>query len=531
MLCHADRKLDNGACLRGFKRATNSTCFSAFVRLTPLSNSRHIEASPFMNSQIQHVFMTNLSICNGTELELPVFSYANDLHRVQYFVVFIAVFIPAANTDCFHFVDTLIALTSDNMNLTDTLGRPISFSLEPAVFNITFTRTYVEISVPHLSNSTVTTLKRGATEVLENLCDYTKLTEINKLFVCPFVILDVDDFSILVKNGFLFLANLDFPNKTLKTFSKWEYEIHDNELLICLDDFIELYNVMVDSKSRTSQYVPGNMKHTLALICVSVSIVSLLLTVVIYIAHPSLHSQPGINNIIVCTFLLMAQTVYQFGAGQTSLPHYACSLVGAICHFLWLSVMFSMNICCIQMFIIFKRLIQVTPKFDKWRTVKHVLYVVCASLLFVCVNLVISILRSDGVSTGYGGKICYLSSHLMHFITFLVPSAVTLCVNIILFTYVVCKIKKVNSANLLHRERNYFSVYVRLSTLTGLTWLFGFFQLVFQTDVLEYLFIIFNAGQGVFIMVAFVLNKRVLSLVCGKDLFTSQGNKSGTLSK
>ena len=56
--------------------------------------------------------------------------------------------------------------------------------------------------------------------------------------------------------------------------------------------------------------------------------------------------------------------------------------------------------------------------------------------------------------------------------------------------------------------------YARLSTLIGVTWIFGFINLLIRHDILEYLFIVLNASQGVFIMIAFVLNKRVCSLCC-----------------
>ena len=46
--------------------------------------------------------------------------------------------------------------------------------------------------------------------------------------------------------------------------------------------------------------------------------------------------------------------------------------------------------------------------------------------------------------------------------------------------------------------------------------MFGFLQIFVRHNVLEYLFIIFNASQGFFIMVAFICNQRVCNLVLGK---------------
>ena len=103
----------------------------------------------------------------------------------------------------------------------------------------------------------------------------------------------------------------------------------------------------------------------------------------------------------------------------------------------------------------------------------------------------------------------------MQIITFIVPAVVALLSNIALFSYVVFKIMNINIASeKMNLERNYFVIYARLSTLTGVTWIFGFINLLIRHDILGYLFIVLNASQGVFIMIAFVLNKRVCSLCC-----------------
>lgn len=523
VLCHKDRKLENGACVSSRKIVHNGTCWSAFIRITPLSNSTFMfHNDKTIKDQILRFLAKKLSICDGIENDLIIFTDANYFERVHYFVVFTLTFM---DTGCYNYIDTLMSLYSSNITVFDTSDTPIDVGLEGALYNITVYNKQTILFVPVLSSSTVTTLETTSDELFRNPCYSKERTNINRLFICPFIILRTDELAMEVENEFLFIAHGETPNKTLKIFSKWEYEIHGNQIYICLEEFMELYNLMYEHNLKRLKHVSisdsDNLKHNLALVCVSISIACLFVTITTYVKHKSLHSQPGINNLILCIFLLLAQIMYQFGAGQTSLPDYICSLIGAMCHFLWLSVMFSMNTCCIQMFTIFRKQTKLSSKFDTWQTMKHVLYVTCSSSLFVFINMVVSLVSSGGGSIGYGGKICYLSSNLMQIITFVAPSALTLVLNIILFTYVVYMIKKVSSANLLAKERNYLGVYARLSTLTGLTWVFGLSRLVFETEVLEYLFIIFNACQGVLIMTAFVLNKRVLSLIFRKSVFTS----------
>ena len=149
------------------------------------------------------------------------------------------------------------------------------------------------------------------------------------------------------------------------------------------------------------------------------------------------------------------------------------------------------------------------------------LIIVFSSSFFVVINIVVSLASSSGQNIGYVGSNCYLSSITLQLITFAVPSAAIIICNILLFGFVVFKIKKfsTSSANL-KQERNYLEIYARLSTLTGLTWVFGFLQLILRFETLEYVFILLNASQCVFILVAFVLNRRVLSLCikCNKQL-------------
>ena len=60
-------------------------------------------------------------------------------------------------------------------------------------------------------------------------------------------------------------------------------------------------------------------------------------------------------------------------------------------------------------------------------------------------------------------------------------------------------------------DRNNILIYLKMSTLTGVCWLFGFLRILSSSDVFEVLFILANASQGLLVMVSFVCNKRVLA--------------------
>ena len=354
--------------------------------------------------------------------------------------------------------------------------------------------------------------------------------DFHKLHFCPFVQTAVSEMSVKFANGFLIVED-PFPNIV---FSKWEYAVRNDKILYCIDDFKSIYDAVAWPEGNNS--IDDNKvistSRIVSFICVCISIVCLFITICTYIGTPKLRTQPGISNVILCVSLLLAQTFYQFGAGQTSISYIGCSIIGAFCHFFWLCVMFSMNACSLQMFSIFRNRVRLSPIF-KWKTaVKTVLYVMCSSVSFVIINLAVSLLTSGGTRSGYVGGICYLSDFRMHLITFIIPTAVTISINMFLFSYVISVIRKSSyTASTLNQDRNYFGIYARLSTLTGITWIFGYLHLFVESKSIEYLFIVFNGCQGVFLMIAFVLKKERCPVFCKRSAIDKTDSISTKASK
>jgi hypothetical protein len=72
-----------------------------------------------------------------------------------------------------------------------------------------------------------------------------------------------------------------------------------------------------------------------------------------------------------------------------------------------------------------------------------------------------------------------------------------------MFVYVIIKVKSIPPIpRHLQNERNDLNVVVKLSAITGVTWIFGLLYTWTNVIVFSYLFIILNACQGVFIMLA-----------------------------
>jgi hypothetical protein len=128
---------------------------------------------------------------------------------------------------------------------------------------------------------------------------------------------------------------------------------------------------------------------------------------------------------------------------------------------------------------------------------------------------------------GYGGKFCYINTAEMRLFTFALPIALVLLVNFVMFLCITSKISKMMTHETDVKER--VVVFLKLSTITGFYWTFGYIYEATKIWVFEYLFIILNGGQGFFLMWSFLLNKRIFKMY--KNVFKKLQEKYSSISE
>jgi hypothetical protein len=154
----------------------------------------------------------------------------------------------------------------------------------------------------------------------------------------------------------------------------------------------------------------------------------------------------------------------------------------------------------------------------------HCFAIIVISFVFVALNITLSLSLLG--NSGYGGRNCYISSQKMINYSFVLPTCFVVLTNIIMFVYVIIKIKSISSIpRHLQNECNDLNIFVKLSIITGVTWIFGLLYTWTNVIVFSYLFIILNACQGVFIMLAFVTYDRVFKMVKTRSI---KSNSSST---
>jgi len=251
----------------------------------------------------------------------------------------------------------------------------------------------------------------------------------------------------------------------------------------------------------------------LSVVCLACSIVCLLMSLLVFIVLPKLRqSLPGLNTMVLVCFLLLSHTVFVI-KNIFKPERFSCKVLGLVTHFSLLCSLFWMNICTFHMFRVFTRVRATRNETSMKRFMFYITYTVVMSLVFVAVNIIVS-LESHG-TFGYGRNNCYLETQEMINFTVVLPVGIIVILNFVFFLCVIVSLSESTRIQKnVRNERNELTILLKLSTITGLTWVFGLVYTFTGEVAFSYLFIIFNASQGVFLFFAFIANRRVVDMLC-----------------
>ena len=322
--------------------------------------------------------------------------------------------------------------------------------------------------------------------------------QMNKLVLCNRVVLDISEFNI--SDEFIFL-----PSKK----QIWVTDaniVTDKGLHLCIEDYLDLTenNSVVESEENG---IVQEITVVVSFVCSIISILCLVVTILTYILLKPLRTIPGKINLYLCSSLLIAQILQQFTMDLTQYPT-VCTVFGALIHFSWAVTLFWMNTASFNLFRCFSPA-NMAPDFQP-SLLLYTIFVIGMSLLLVCANIGYSLWALD-IGVGYGGRICYITSFYGILITFVSPVGIIIMTNMIFLLVTVWRIsqtpKPIGTKSV---DRNNALIYIKMSTLTGMCWIFGFLRLWTEIEIFELLFVLTNASQGLFLMLSFVCNKRIL---------------------
>ena len=490
----------------------------AYIRLSPSATVHELE----FDFEIHYHFRQIIQKCKSDKKTVNLYYQLTEepeppsqSRLVYFYVVHISFY------DDLDFLETIVDLDDSHILISNT-ERSVNMSL--AVYDV-----LSEISLLKGPTSNNMNLELSMPLSRAICSDISSTLLVTRFLICPMIKLQSEDFSITINETGIVFSDIDLSLQYKQYMGNVNIAI-----TVCLEDYISVTDTFASLTNHTKQklFANSNIHNIISLVCVCCSIVCLLLTLLAYMVLPSLRTQPGVNNMCLSISLLSALTVFQFGAGQ-ALPDLSCSVVGVIVHFCWLNSIFWMNVCCYHMFITFGNLTMPHQSKASFKTTcKYAMYAILLSSICVVSNVVTSLSYDSTSLFGYGkhSGVCYIQVPYMVAYTTTLPAGIVVLSNSVMYVVVVIRIgqHRFVSSNT-SRHRHYFSVYIKLTTITGMAW-FSYIP-VYLTSylVFEIIYSVLMACQGIFIMLAFICKKRVLQMLKQKvSELSSESGSSGS---
>ena len=318
---------------------------------------------------------------------------------------------------------------------------------------------------------------------------------------CPWYILENTQYEF--RNDTLVLTS------SLRVVQKHEYWFQNGTLLICSHLIGNNNTPPMDLIS-----LEATIQSYLTLTGQVLSMAGLFLTFITYILLPVLQTLPGKGIMNLCVSLFMSQFLLQVSSPIQ--PYQVlCNVIAVLQHLFWLVSFCWMSALAFNIARTFGGSSLNTG--GKQSLKFYVIYAWLVPVIFVSVCVYLDI--SGHYLFGYGQKVCWISNIRARLYFFGIPLAVLVLINSVLFLVSVIGLYKATQAAKRVKskkegrksDRDRLIAYIKLSSIMGLTWIFGFLANI--NAHLWYLFIVLNASQGVFIFISFVCSRRVVGMI------------------
>ena len=322
---------------------------------------------------------------------------------------------------------------------------------------------------------------------------------------------------ILNENGRVFIPS------TNKSYDRYEYTLDKEGSITIFKKYVSTKCngsvVLYKTRQTTRHDEPVGLGY-ITLISFILSILFLIFLLVTYIFFPQLRTLPGKNLMNFAASLLFFHVSWlplNFGEVRSDKP--SCKAVAVMEHYFLMASFVSMSIIAFHTCKVFARSLparKMSVGHQRKMFCRYLAFVWILPGVFVAICVVLD--EQDVVKIGYGeSEICWLTEHNAYTYFVTIPIAVLLLFNIIAFVITAVYVRKhgqnTAAGQASGNRRSNLSIYVKLSTLMGFSWLFGLLALVVtSTTVFWYFFVIFTSLQGVFVAVAFVVNAKTFNL-------------------
>ena len=289
--------------------------------------------------------------------------------------------------------------------------------------------------------------------------------------------------------------------------------LESNAIVLCVSILSNLTGIL--GYNHDSKAADSTVQNILTLIGNTLSMTCLVATMTTYCMFKEIRTRPGKCIMNLCGALFFAQLSFQMSRTFMSYRE-VCVAVAVFQHYTWLVAFLWMNVLAYDTSCTFAYLKQSNDVRDTSRLRCFAVYAWGLPAVFVAVCLGIDF--GTKLPFSYGNKnICWISGHRAIEYYFATPLAAVITANVVLFVRTVVALRRAMStasrARPQKQQRRMFVIYIRMTSLMGFTWLFGYLAMIDVLHFLSYPFIVCNTCQGVFICVSLMATPTVRKLL------------------
>ena len=266
------------------------------------------------------------------------------------------------------------------------------------------------------------------------------------------------------------------------------------------------------------------------IISMSISVLSLIIYIVLYNCFPT--GNCGLLMLVCC--LLVSHLSFLIGP-QLTINYAACYVAGALLHYGFLSGFSWMTTIAFDVFYSVNRAAKLEKPTDQKTSVKKLLFPWFFPTLILLVSVAVDLIGEPLIPGQwlplYGRSLCWFNSNTALLLYFVAPAGVYVLITFIL-TVITAVMLWFTLKNPPSVEQGRFSVFLKLFVITGLSWTFAFIAVPLENTVMFTLFVICNAGQGFFLLLAIWIPKirREGSVTSSNMTGTTSANQKSSFS-
>ena len=348
--------------------------------------------------------------------------------------------------------------------------------------------------------------------------------KVSHLLLCRLIKLENEDFNMTESNT-IHLLRHDI------IVDHGQYEISpDGTVHVCYE-YLKKIHFFGNATSEPPSHELERYLWIISLSCTIVSVIFLIISLLIYCLLPVLRTTPGKLIMLLMTSLLFTLTFLQLTSVVAG-SDVGCTVVGVILHYSWLTVFTSMQASNFNMYKVFT---STKPRRHSsnvcWDKVMilNVLYSVLIPFIIVALHIAVIAIFFGG-SNSYGGRKCFILHRISTYVTFICPIVLICICNLYFFVITARSIHNTPIPEGNERERNEIGIFLRLTSITGLSWLLQVIDSFLPLTAFSFVASSINSLQGFFIFLSFTLNRRNIDLLRNKFDFKTKYTRSTNMS-